>query len=86
MLTAKDKTLDKVAGLDAGADDYITKPFAFSELLARIRRKFLIVKDSSPLKYMTRDITEKISEKKSMVSAVRLRTSKSGLRFLINLA
>lgn len=37
MLTARDATMDKVSGLDAGADDYITKPFAIEELLARIR-------------------------------------------------
>jgi heavy metal response regulator len=37
MLTAKDAVKDKVTGLDAGADDYITKPFAFEELLARVR-------------------------------------------------
>jgi len=37
MLTAKDSVEDKVAGLDCGADDYVVKPFAFSELLARIR-------------------------------------------------
>ncbi len=37
MLTARDTVMDKVAGLDAGADDYITKPFAIEELLARIR-------------------------------------------------
>ena len=37
MLTAKDSVEDKVAGLDTGADDYLVKPFAFSELLARIR-------------------------------------------------
>lgn len=37
MLTAKDDVTDKVAGLDMGADDYITKPFAIEELLARIR-------------------------------------------------
>jgi len=37
MLTAKDTTEDKVAGLDSGADDYLVKPFAFAELLARIR-------------------------------------------------
>ncbi len=37
MLTAKDAVKDKVRGLDAGADDYLTKPFAFEELLARIR-------------------------------------------------
>jgi len=37
MLTAKDTTEDKVTGLDSGADDYLVKPFAFTELLARIR-------------------------------------------------
>lgn len=37
MLTAKDDVTDKVAGLDTGADDYMTKPFAIEELLARIR-------------------------------------------------
>lgn len=37
MLTAKDKIEDKVAGLDSGADDYLTKPFAIAELLARVR-------------------------------------------------
>lgn len=37
MLTARDSVKDKVRGLDAGADDYLTKPFAFDELLARVR-------------------------------------------------
>lgn len=37
MLTARDSVTDKVSGLDAGADDYLTKPFAFDELLARVR-------------------------------------------------
>ncbi len=37
MVTAKDDTMDKVTGLDMGADDYVTKPFAIEELLARIR-------------------------------------------------
>ena len=37
MVTARDAVMDKVSGLDLGADDYITKPFAIEELLARIR-------------------------------------------------
>jgi DNA-binding response OmpR family regulator len=39
VLTAKAEVADKVASLDAGADDYVTKPFSFSELLARIRAR-----------------------------------------------
>ena len=37
MLTARDGVADRVTGLDAGADDYLTKPFAFEEFLARVR-------------------------------------------------
>ena len=37
LLTARDAVMDKVSGLDMGADDYVTKPFAIEELLARIR-------------------------------------------------
>jgi DNA-binding response OmpR family regulator len=40
MLTARDSVVDKVSGLDSGADDYIPKPFAIEELLARIRSIF----------------------------------------------
>jgi len=56
MLTAKDTVRDKVTGLDSGADDYITKPFAFDELLARIRA-ILRKKDSeSALKIEVDDL------------------------------
>jgi len=45
MLTARDAVGDRVAGLDSGADDYLTKPFSFSELLARLRA---LVRRGSP--------------------------------------
>src|SRR5512132_1197712 len=37
MLTARDSVQDRVSGLDGGADDYLTKPFSYAELLARLR-------------------------------------------------
>ena len=50
MLTARGSEMDKIAGLDIGADDYITKPFSLPELLARIRAAFRrIKKDPQPL-------------------------------------
>lgn len=48
MLTAKDEITDKVMGLDLGADDYITKPFAIEELLARIRNALKRKRPLSP--------------------------------------
>lgn len=51
MLTAKTSELDKVAGLDAGADDYITKPFSVLELLSRIRAvlRRTVTSDGNPV-------------------------------------
>lgn len=55
MLTARSQIEDRVAGLDSGADDYLVKPFAFEELLARVRalgRRFLVVPgDPSELRH-----------------------------------
>ena len=48
MLTAKESIEDRVAGLDAGADDYLVKPFAFDELLARIRALLRRVQPTKP--------------------------------------
>lgn len=47
MLTARGSEMDKVSGLDMGADDYITKPFSLPELLARIRTSLRRTKDES---------------------------------------
>jgi DNA-binding response OmpR family regulator len=46
LLTAKDEISDRVAGLDAGADDYVVKPFSIEELLARIRARLRSVAES----------------------------------------
>jgi two-component system copper resistance phosphate regulon response regulator CusR len=48
MLTARDAVDDRVAGLDVGADDYLTKPFAFRELLARVRALARRPRDMEP--------------------------------------
>ncbi|NDJ76514.1 MAG: response regulator transcription factor [Chloroflexi bacterium] len=47
MLTAKEEVQDRVTGLDAGADDYLVKPFSFDELMARIRALFRRAQPSS---------------------------------------
>ena len=58
LLTARDAVMDRVAGLDAGADDYIVKPFAIEELLARIRTIFRRVQPKSEVhqKLVVRDL------------------------------
>ena len=56
MLTAKDTVEDKVNGLDSGADDYLVKPFAFEELLARVRALLRLGRSLSPEKLMVADL------------------------------
>ena len=43
MLTAKDSEIDKVLGLELGADDYVTKPFSTRELIAREKRTYAVI-------------------------------------------
>lgn len=72
MLSRKSEVADRVAGLDAGADDYLAKPFALEELLARVRSLYrrsrrsaaAVAKDSKPLSFLdltlnpeTREVT-----------------------------
>jgi heavy metal response regulator len=57
MLTAKDDVKNRVDGLDSGADDYLTKPFAFEELLARVRAHLRKKNNSEVTKYQVGDLT-----------------------------
>ncbi len=67
MLTAKSETMDKVLGLDSGADDYVTKPFDIEELLARMRVALKRVKNFTEnsnnilqLKNLTIDVAKRV--------------------------
>jgi two-component system, OmpR family, response regulator len=57
MLTARDAVEDRVAGLDSGADDYLVKPFSFSELLARLRALARRAPDERPTILRVGDLT-----------------------------
>jgi two-component system copper resistance phosphate regulon response regulator CusR len=56
LLTAKDAIEDRVSGLDAGADDYLVKPFAFPELLARVRALLRRGKTEPPVELRLQDL------------------------------
>jgi DNA-binding response OmpR family regulator len=56
MLTARDAVQDRVQGLEAGADDYLVKPFAFAELLARVRALLRRGRDTGPVRLEVADL------------------------------
>jgi len=79
LLTARDAVMDRVAGLDAGADDYIVKPFAIEELLARIRtilrRTMPEEKNSGTLQF--RDIEIDLAAYEVYVQGIKLDLTKT---------
>jgi two-component system copper resistance phosphate regulon response regulator CusR len=66
LLTAKDAVEDRVLGLDSGADDYLVKPFAFAELLARIRVLLRRSGDAEPMRKHLGDLTLDVEHRRVM--------------------
>jgi two-component system copper resistance phosphate regulon response regulator CusR len=65
LLTARDAIEDRVLGLESGADDYLVKPFAFSELLARIRSLFRRAAPAEPLKKTLGDLVVDVEARRA---------------------
>lgn len=72
ILTAKDAIEDRIIGLDAGADDYLVKPFAFAELLARIRAMLRRGRMDQVLKFKLADLQLDVVLRKAMRSGQAL--------------
>lgn len=66
LLTARDTIEDRVIGLDTGADDYLVKPFAFAELLARLRALIRRAADAEPSFRQVADLTLDVEQRRVM--------------------
>lgn len=79
MVTARGETYDKVNGLDAGADDYISKPFEIEELLARIRAliRRLETNESVPKIYTVGNLTLNIDSMDATIGGSKIELSKT---------
>ncbi len=72
MLTARDAVEDRVRGLQAGADDYLVKPFAFSELLARVQALLRRGQLHEVTRYALRDLSLDLTSRKATRGGLRL--------------
>ncbi len=79
MVTARTETSDRVAGLDAGADDYLTKPFALDELLARLRALLRRARpdDTEPSTLTVADLTVDSAGRRVWAAASEIELSKT---------
>ena len=87
LLTARDSVADRVTGLDAGADDYLIKPFAFEELLARIRAMLRKREGRAQNRYQAADLTVDLDTRTVMRGSVPIALSSrefSILEYLIS--
>ena len=82
MLTAKDSINDKISAFDAGTDDYLTKPFEFAELLARIKANTKKSKDSKPKILSHKGITIFLDTYRAERDGVDLHLTKKELKIL----
>jgi DNA-binding response OmpR family regulator len=75
VLTARDQVADRVATLDAGADDYLVKPFSFSELLARIRARLRLPDQRSATTLRHGDLSLDLRTREALIGDTRVRLS-----------
>ena len=85
LITARDAIIDRVSGLEAGADDYVVKPFAIEELLARIRAVFRRVEptleiEKSELTFQGLTVEQKAHQ--VLLSRKGNRTNENGIRYV----
>jgi DNA-binding response OmpR family regulator len=82
MLTARDTLEDKVAGLDSGADDYLVKPFAFEELLSRVRALSRRQRTTLPPDLTVGSLTLKTSAQEVYIGEVKIDVTLKEFRIL----
>ena len=80
MLTAKDEEIDKILGLELGADDYVTKPFSVRELMARIKANLRKV-EANNISNNVKEEKEDKSEKKIVIGDLAIDLEKFEVRF-----